>query len=224
MAGLPADVARPAQAGTLTETLRAAGVVGVLRAPDVSAAVQAAHAAARGGLRVLELTFTTPGVTDALRALRAELSGVTVGVGTVLTAAQAREAADAGAQFLVSPHLDDDLLREAQTLGVPYLPGILTPSEAVQATRLGAPVLKVFPAASAGGPGFIRDLRGPLPHLNVMATGGVRPHEVPAYRDAGTLAVGLGGHLFPARAVQGGDWDAVEAATRAALREAGLPL
>ncbi|WP_189100612.1 bifunctional 4-hydroxy-2-oxoglutarate aldolase/2-dehydro-3-deoxy-phosphogluconate aldolase [Deinococcus knuensis] len=211
------------RAVSLTETLRAAGVVGVLRAPDVEATVHAARAAARGGLRVLELTFTTPGVTDALRTLRAELSGVTVGVGTVLNAAQAREAADAGAAFLVSPHLDDDLLREAQTLGVPYLPGILTPSEAVRAGQLGARVLKVFPAASAGGPGFIRDLRGPLPHLNVMATGGVRPHEVPAYRAAGALAVGLGGHLFPARAVQDGDWDAVEAATRAALREAGLP-
>ncbi|GGS25322.1 2-dehydro-3-deoxy-phosphogluconate aldolase [Deinococcus knuensis] len=217
---MPADVMR---AVSLTETLRAAGVVGVLRAPDVEATVHAARAAARGGLRVLELTFTTPGVTDALRTLRAELSGVTVGVGTVLNAAQAREAADAGAAFLVSPHLDDDLLREAQTLGVPYLPGILTPSEAVRAGQLGARVLKVFPAASAGGPGFIRDLRGPLPHLNVMATGGVRPHEVPAYRAAGALAVGLGGHLFPARAVQDGDWDAVEAATRAALREAGLP-
>lgn len=217
-------MARPAQADTLTETLRAAGVVGVLRAPDARAAVCAALAAVRGGLRVIELTFTTPGVTDALRTLRAELSGVTVGVGTVLTAAQAREAADAGAEFLVSPHLDGELLREAQTLGVPYLPGVLTPSEAVRATRLGAAVLKVFPAASAGGPGFIRDLRGPLPHLQVMATGGVRPHEVPAYRDAGALAVGLGGHLFPARAVQGGDWDAVEAATRAALRGAGLPL
>ncbi|NTY02579.1 bifunctional 4-hydroxy-2-oxoglutarate aldolase/2-dehydro-3-deoxy-phosphogluconate aldolase [Deinococcus sp. JMULE3] len=208
----------------MTETLRAAGVVGVLRAPDAEAAVHAARAAARGGLRVLELTFTTPGVTDALRTLRAELSGVTVGVGTVLTAAQGREAVDAGAAFLVSPHLDDDLLREAQTLGVPYLPGVLTPSEAVRAGQLGARVLKVFPAASAGGPGFIRDLRGPLPDLQVMATGGVRPHEVPAYRDAGALAVGLGGHLFPARAVQDGNWDAVEAATRAALREAGLPL
>ncbi|MFT2721559.1 bifunctional 4-hydroxy-2-oxoglutarate aldolase/2-dehydro-3-deoxy-phosphogluconate aldolase [Deinococcus sp. A31D244] len=221
---MPADLTAGPTAEPLVDTLRAAGVVGVLRAPDARTAVSAALAAARGGLRVIELTFTTPGVTGALRELRAALSGVTLGVGTVLSTAQAREAAGAGAQFLVSPHLDGDLLRAAQALNVPYLPGILTPSEAVRAGQLGARVLKVFPAASAGGPGFIRDLRGPLPHLHLMATGGVRPHEVPAYRDAGALAVGLGGHLFPSRAVETGDWDAVEAATRAALREAGLPL
>ncbi|GGS39912.1 bifunctional 4-hydroxy-2-oxoglutarate aldolase/2-dehydro-3-deoxy-phosphogluconate aldolase [Deinococcus knuensis] len=199
-----------------------AGVVGVLRAPHADAAVQATLAATRAGLQVTELTFTTPGVTDALHALsRALPAGTLLGAGTVMNAAQATAAIEAGAAFLVSPHLGEDVLRVALEAGVPYLPGVLTPTEIVRALTLGAPAVKLFPAGSAGGAAYLRDLLGPLPQLQVMVTGGVRPDEVEAYRHAGALAVGLGSNLYPKAALTQGDWLAVEHATRAALIQAG---
>lgn len=114
------------------------------------------------------------------------------------------------------------MFRVAQAAGVPYVPGVLTPTEVVRATRLGAAVLKVFPAGSAGGVAYLKDLLGPLPDLLVMVTGGISPEEVPAYLSAGALAVGLGSNLFPKQALAAGDAGAITAATGEALRRAGL--
>lgn len=215
-AGLPANFTTqlPAQ-------LREMGVVGVLRAPTAASAVAGSLAAVRGGLRAIELTFTTPDVGTALRQLAAELPvDVLLGAGTILNAAQAREAIDAGATFLVSPHLGEDVLDAAKAAGVPYIPGVLTPTEIVRARQLGAGVVKIFPAGSAGGVAYLKDLLGPFPDLQAMVTGGIQPAEVGTYRAAGALAVGLGSNLFPKAALQNGDWDAVEAATRTALTQA----
>jgi 2-dehydro-3-deoxyphosphogluconate aldolase/(4S)-4-hydroxy-2-oxoglutarate aldolase len=198
-------------------------VVGVLRAPSARAAVEAATAALRGGLRALELTFTTPGVLQALGELRAHLpEGVWLGAGTVMSAEEGRSALEAGAAFLVSPHLGEDLLELCRARGAPYVPGVLTPSEVVRARSLGAEVVKIFPAGLSGGVAYLKDLLGPFPDLPVLATGGIKPSEVPAYLEAGVLAVGLGSGLFPKVALEQGDWAAVEAATRRALAEAGL--
>lgn len=198
-------------------------VVGVLRAPSVPGAVEAALAAARGGLRAIELTFTTPGVLEAMRELREQLpEGVLLGAGTVMNAQQGRSALEAGAGFLVSPHLGEDLLELAREAGVPYVPGVLTPSEVARAKGLGAGAIKLFPVGSCGGVGYLKDLLGPFPNLQILATGGIRPAEVPAYLQAGALAVGLGSNLFPRGALEGGDWAAIEVATRRALEEAGV--
>ena len=197
------------------------GVIGVLRAATAASAVGAGLAAARGGLRAIELTFTTPGVVGALSELRAGLpDGVLLGAGTVMTAHDAGAALDAGATFLVSPHLGEDVLELCRARGVPYLPGVLTPSEIARATRLGAEAVKLFPAGSGGGAAYLKDLLGPFPGLKVVATGGIGPAEVPAYRRAGAVAVGLGSRLFPQDALARGDWGAVEAETRQALAEA----
>ncbi|PZA05928.1 MULTISPECIES: bifunctional 4-hydroxy-2-oxoglutarate aldolase/2-dehydro-3-deoxy-phosphogluconate aldolase [unclassified Meiothermus] len=198
-------------------------VVGVLRAPSAQAAVEAALAAVRGGLRAIELTFTTPGALEALHDLREQLpKGVLLGVGTVTNAAQGRAALEAGAQFLVSPHLGEELLELAREARVPYVPGVLTPTEIARARSLGAEVIKVFPAGSSGGIPYLKDLLGPFPDLQILATGGIKPGEVPAYLQAGVLAVGLGSNLFPRAALEGGDWEGVEVATRRALEEAGV--
>jgi 2-dehydro-3-deoxyphosphogluconate aldolase/(4S)-4-hydroxy-2-oxoglutarate aldolase len=203
--------------------LARARVVGVLRAPSASGAVEAALAAVRGGLRVIELTFTTPGVLEALRNLREQLpQGVLLGVGTVLSAAQGRSALESGAGFLVSPHLGEDLLELAHEAQVPYVPGVLTPTEILRARALGAEVIKIFPIGSSGGVAYLKDLLGPFPDLKVLVTGGIDPTEVPAYLQAGALAVGLGSKLFPKAALEGGDWSGVEGATRRTLEEAGL--
>jgi len=216
----------PAEAthAPLARILREGGVVGVLRAYDADAAVQASLAAARAGLRIIELTFTTPGVERAIHDLRAQLPpGVTLGAGTVLNAEQAGAAVRAGAAFLVSPHLGEDIMDVAEQAGVPYLPGVLTPTEVTRALHVGASTVKLFPAGSSGGAAYLRDLFGPFPNLQVMVTGGITPAEVPTYRRAGALAVGLGSNLFPRQALAQRDWNAVEASTRAALTQAGVP-
>lgn len=216
--GLPANLLNTA----LAKSLRQAGVVGVLRAPDADRAVQAGRAAVRGGLRVLEVTFTTPNAAEVLRQLRGARPDVLLGAGTVMNAEQAAAAVRSGAQFLISPHLDEDLLNAAHRLGVPYLPGVLTPSEVTRALRLGAEIVKLFPIGSSGGTAYLRDLLGPFPELPVLVTGGVAPGEVGAYLASGALAVGLGSFLFPRSALHSGNWAEVERATRAALTQAGV--
>jgi 2-dehydro-3-deoxyphosphogluconate aldolase/(4S)-4-hydroxy-2-oxoglutarate aldolase len=201
--------------------LEAAAVVGVLRAPSAELALTAVQAAVRGGLRAVEVTFTTPGAETVLRELASTLpEGVLLGAGTVLDAPQAEAAVENGAAFLVSPHLGEDVLVVARRHGVPYLPGVLTPTEIVRALRLGAAVLKVFPVSSAGGAGYLRDLWGPFPDLRVMVTGGRRARRSPRLPAGRALAVGLGSNLFPKDALAAGDADAVERTTREALRQA----
>jgi 2-dehydro-3-deoxyphosphogluconate aldolase / (4S)-4-hydroxy-2-oxoglutarate aldolase len=207
----------------LIQPLTTARVVGVLRAASSDDAVQAALAATRGGLRALELTFTTPNCTAALEQLADALPrDVLLGAGSVMNARQAREAIRAGAKFLVSPHLGEDVLREARKHNLPYVPGVLTPTEIARALELGAAVLKLFPIGSSGGAAYLNDLRGPFPELVAMVTGGVQPSEVGQYVKAGALAVGLGSNLFPKAPFERGDWLEVERATRLSLEAAGV--
>jgi 2-dehydro-3-deoxyphosphogluconate aldolase / (4S)-4-hydroxy-2-oxoglutarate aldolase len=206
----------------LIAPLRAAQVVGVLRASNAQTATQAALAAVRGGLRAIELTFTTPQAEIALEAVHHAAPQVLLGAGTVMNAAQAESAIRAGAAFLVSPHLSEEVLRISRKHNVPYIPGVLTPNEVAWALGLGCKVLKIFPIGSSGGVGYLKDLRGPFPDLQVMVTGGVAPLEVQAYRQAGALAVGLGSQFFPQVALANADWAAIEQSTQAALHAAGV--
>jgi len=211
----------PAEPNVFQARLRAAGVVGVLRAPNARIAVEAARAAVRGGLRALEVTFTIPGAEKVLRELQASLPGtVFLGAGTLMTPPQVRAAVKAGARFLVSPHLDEDLHAAALELNVPYVPGVITPTEVARARVLGVPLVKLFPIGSSGGAAYLKDLLGPFPDLRAIVTGGVAPAEVPAYLRAGAVAAGLGAHLFPPRALQDGDWPDVERCTLRALAAA----
>lgn len=211
-AGLDAEV--------FLERLRAARVVGVLRAGNAEAAIGASLAAVRGGLTCLEITYTTPDAAHAIRELRDRLpDDVLVGAGTVMKADQALEALRSGADFLVSPHLGERVLEVALQRGAIYVPGVITPTEINRALELGARVLKLFPIGSSGGRAFLKDLLGPFPQLKAMVTGGVAPGEVRAYLETGALAVGLGSNFFPKAALERGDWAGVEAATRAALLE-----
>lgn len=202
------------------QSLRLAQVVGVLRASSAEAALQASLAAVRGGLKALELTFTTPGALEVLQELNQHRLPVLLGAGTVMNTTQGEAAINAGAQFLVSPHLDQDLIGLSQASGVPYIPGVLTPSEVQRALSLGAQLLKIFPIGSSGATAYLKDLLGPFPQLKALVTGGVNPAEVPHYLQTGALAVGLGSNLFPKLALEVGLWDSVEQATREALAEA----
>lgn len=187
--------------------------VAILRASDTDAAAAAMEAAVRGGFAVVEFTLTTPGALD-LVADFARRDGLVVGAGTVLTAAEARAAVRAGARFLVSPVLDEEVAAEARGLGVAFVPGVHTPSEMWRAYRAGAPLQKLFPAP-AGGPDWVRALLGPLPMLRIVPTSGVDAGNAAAYLEAGAFAVGFGGALFDAADLAARRWERVEARARA---------
>jgi 2-dehydro-3-deoxyphosphogluconate aldolase/(4S)-4-hydroxy-2-oxoglutarate aldolase len=176
------------------ERLRQTGVVAVIRAASVQAAVEISRALVRGGVTGIEITFSTPGAAEAIAQVRAELPSALVGAGTVLTLEELQAACRAGATFLVSPHTDEALLAAAKEQKVPFLPGALTPTEVVRAFAAGAACVKLFPG-SAVGPGYLKALRGPLPHIPLMPTGGVDEKNLPEWLAAGAVAVGMGGNL-----------------------------
>lgn len=201
------------------DRLRAAGVVPVLRAQTADEALALADALVAGGCSVLELTLTTPGALAALAKLAAR-PGLCVGAGSVLGTDRAAEALRAGARFIVSPVLDVDVVVQCRARGTAVLPGALTPGEIVRAWDAGADLVKVFPVSAVGGPAYLRALRGPLPQVSLMPTGGVTLESLPDYFAAGAVAVGVGSELADAAAIRRGDADTVTATTQAWLRAA----
>lgn len=166
-----------------------------VRLSDGAPLVDACRAAARGGLRVLEITLTTPGAIDAIRTLARE-PDLVVGAGTVLTVEAAREVAEAGARFAMSPVLDADVVHEAHRLGLLAVPGAGSATEILAAHRTGARLVKVFPAGPLGGPDFLRKVRGPLPHIPLVPTSGPSAGTIADYVAAGAVAVGLGSEVM----------------------------
>ena len=195
--------------------IREARAVAILRCNDHAAGRQALAAAVRGGFRVLEVTLTTPGAVEMIADLVKD-DRLLVGAGTVLTVEQARAAAQAGARFLVSPVLDDDVLAEATKLGCSMLPGCATPTELWRAHRAGAAMQKLFPAP-AGGPTWLRSVLAPMPFLRVVPTNGVDADNAAAWLAAGAFAVGVNRALFVPEELAAGAWDRVEARARALL-------
>lgn len=158
--------------------------------------LDACRAAARGGLRLLEITLTTPGALDAIRALAKE-DGLVVGAGTVLTVEAAREVAAAGARFAMSPTFDAGVVAESHRLGLLAIPGTGTATEILAAHRSGARLVKVFPSGPLGGPEFLRKVRGPLPDIPLVPTSGPTAETLADYVAAGAVAVGLGSEVLP---------------------------
>jgi 2-dehydro-3-deoxyphosphogluconate aldolase/(4S)-4-hydroxy-2-oxoglutarate aldolase len=196
----------------MIDRLREARVIAVLRTPDGESAGRAAEALAAGGVRAIELTFTTPGAAEALRRARGLLpADVVVGAGTIRDRAQLDAALDAGAEFLVTPHLDRGLLAAMLESGRLALPGTFTPTEVAAALTAGATAVKLFPA-SAVGPSYLKGLRGPFPEVQVVPTGGIGPDDVRAWLEAGAIAVGAGSELCPPALVAEGRWDELSAA------------
>jgi 2-dehydro-3-deoxyphosphogluconate aldolase/(4S)-4-hydroxy-2-oxoglutarate aldolase len=196
------------------ERLRRTGVVAVIRAASVEAAVEISRALVRGGVTGIEITFSTPGAAEAIAEVRSQEPSALVGAGTVLTREELDDACRAGATFLVSPHTDEALISSAQERQVPFLPGALTPTEVVRAFRAGATCVKLFPG-SAVGPGYLKALRGPLPHIPLMPTGGVDEKNLGEWLAAGAVAVGMGGNLAT------GTPEQIEAAARRIMARLG---
>ena len=195
--------------GRVAETIRQARVSAIIRADGQSRAGDAMQAAVDGGFRVVEFTLTTPGALSLVERFSAA-GTLTVGAGTVMSTGDARDAVSAGAEFLVSPIFDADVVAEAAKLDVPIIPGCYTPTEMETAHRHGADFIKIFPAP-AGGVGFIRAIRGPLPHLPLFPTAGPTPENFIDYLEAGCVGVGFVRSLFDPQDLARGDLAAVRA-------------
>ncbi|MCX5997479.1 MAG: bifunctional 4-hydroxy-2-oxoglutarate aldolase/2-dehydro-3-deoxy-phosphogluconate aldolase [Chloroflexi bacterium] len=199
------------------------GLVAVIRAGSAEQAVHIALAVAAGGVLPIEITMTVPGAIDVIRQAAKKLPGdILLGAGTVLDVSTAVMAIRAGAEFIVSPSLEPDILKVCRKMGKVAIPGVFTPTEIVAAIRAGADIIKLFPA-SIGGPDLIKDLRGPFPELKLMPTGGVTLENAGDFIRAGAAAVAVGGNLVNKQALAQGDYATITETARkftAAILEA----
>ena len=182
------------------------GIVPVVRAASAKQAMRAIEAVCLGGIPVAEITMTVPGAVDLIREVAKSMgSEVLVGAGTVLDAATARECADAGAQFLVSPGLDYETVDFAKSRDIVMMAGGLTPTEVMNAWKAGADFVKIFPCGELGGASYIKALRGPLPQIPMVPTGGVNLETAADFILAGAVALGVGGELVSSAALHAGN-------------------
>jgi 2-dehydro-3-deoxyphosphogluconate aldolase / (4S)-4-hydroxy-2-oxoglutarate aldolase len=198
--------------------LQSARVIAILRKIPIEYLTSTVQALVNGGVRVVEVTLDSENALEAVRTLHERFGDtLMVGAGTVMTVAQAEQAVESGARFLVSPHFDVELLRAATDLGTCLIPGVLTPSEIVAAKKAGANVLKLFPAGSLG-PAYIKDLLGPFAGTAFIPTGGIQPEQAHEYIRAGALAVGLGSALIRKSDIENENWETITEATRRLLQ------
>lgn len=181
------------------------GLVPVVRAQSADEAVRAIDAIREGGVNVLEITMTVPGAIAVIEAVAARVgSDVILGAGTVLDAQTARASILAGAQFVVSPALDLDTLATCRRYSVAVMPGALTPTEVVAAWTAGADLVKVFPCGALGGASYVKSLKAPLPHIELVPTGGVSLKTAADFIKAGAYALGVGADLVDLHALRQG--------------------
>lgn len=183
-------------------------VLSVVRAEVIPDAVALCDALVAGGIRTVELTFTTPDVLTHIAA--AADAGHAVGVGTVRTADQARAAIDAGARFLVTPGISIEVAGIAAAQDIPFYLGAFTATEVMTAMDLGSTAVKIFPACALG-PGYLKDLRGPFPSAELLPSGGIDETNAAQYLAAGAVAVCAGTGVVPPQAVAAGAWDDITA-------------
>jgi 2-dehydro-3-deoxyphosphogluconate aldolase/(4S)-4-hydroxy-2-oxoglutarate aldolase len=190
--------------GDVLQAIESSGVVAVVRLEDAAAMIAVADALMAGGVRAIEVTMTVPRAVALIEKLsRSVPPDVIVGAGTVLDAATADEVIGAGADFVVSPVLRTAVIDACRDHGVAVMPGCFSPTEILTAWEAGADVVKVFPA-TALGPTFFKDIRGPLPHVRLMPTGGVTRENASAWIAAGAFAIGVGSALVDRKAIATG--------------------
>ena len=206
---------------SIKEVMTTSPVMPVMVINHLESAVPLAKALVEGGLKVLEITLRTPVALDAIRAIKAEVPGAIVGAGTIINVATLHHAIDAGAQFIVSPGVTENLLDAALETSVPLLPGVITPSEVMRLLDKGIQAMKFFPAEAAGGIPMLKSIAGPLPQVTFCPTGGVNPKNAPEYLALSNVACVGGSWMAPAELVDAGDWAEItrRAAEAAALKK-----
>ena len=183
----------------VSASVAAAPIVGVVRTSTTAEALRQARAFAANGVELVEVTFSVPEATDVVRKLLAERDDdgpPWIGMGTVTGEARAHAALEAGAEFLVSPNPSEEVARVGKAAGTYLFLGALTPGEIVTASNLGADLVKVYPLPPVGGPTYLSTIRGPLGDIRMLAAGGFGVEEIPAYRQAGAVAFGIGTPLL----------------------------
>jgi len=195
--------------------IREVGLIPIVRAPSPEDATRAAEAIIAGGIGIAEITMTVP---NALRVMESvtERYGekVLLGAGTILDQESCRAAMLAGAEFIVTPSLDVRVIEVARRYSKPVFPGALTPTEVVTAWQAGADMVKIFPAGPVGGPRYIKALKGPLPQIEMVPTGGVSLENAAEFIKAGAAAVAVGGELVDMKALREGRLEAITETAR----------
>lgn len=173
-------------------------IVAIVRGANPSDSLAIARAMLSGGVKILEITLNSPGAETTIQELVKELgSEMLIGAGTVLDEEAAGRAIESGASFIISPHTDPAVIKTTKESGLVSIPGAFTPGEILAAHRFGGDIVKVFPAVL--GPGYIRDVLAPLPHILLMPTGGIHADNIRQFREAGAAAFGIGSALFNVR-------------------------
>jgi 2-dehydro-3-deoxyphosphogluconate aldolase/(4S)-4-hydroxy-2-oxoglutarate aldolase len=192
------------------------GIVPVVRASTSAEARTAAEAVCKGGITIVEITMTVPGAVEVIRELAKHYSPeqLLVGAGTVLNPEQAQRCLDAGAQFLVSPGFNPKTVALAAAERRLIMAGALTPTEVISAWEAGSDFVKVFPAGNVGGPKYIKALKGPLPDVPLIPTGGVNLQTAAEFLEAGAAALGIGGELVHPGHLKSGNTEAIVDAAR----------
>jgi 2-dehydro-3-deoxyphosphogluconate aldolase / (4S)-4-hydroxy-2-oxoglutarate aldolase len=194
----------------ITEKIEGYGIVAVIRMKEPDRLRAVIEALAGGGVRALEITMTVPRALELIAEIAPTLpKDFVFGAGTVTDAETASRAIDAGARFIVSPVFRRAVIEACHQRGVPAMPGCLTPTEILDAWDAGADVVKVFPA-TALGPGYLKDVRAPLPHVKLMPTGGVTLDNAGEWITAGAVAVGVGSALLDGAAIAAGNYRLLE--------------
>ena len=190
--------------------IRDTGLIPVVRAESSDQAMRAVAALKAGGLNILEITMTVPGAVEVIRALAGEYGEeALIGAGTVLDPETAQACIQAGAQFIVSPALNEETIAFCRDQDVAIFPGALTPTEVVRAWKAGADAVKVFPAGAVGGASYLKALKAPLPQIELIPTGGVSLKTASDFIKAGAMALGVGADLVDTKALREGNSDLI---------------
>ncbi len=191
------------------------GIVPVIRASSAQLAIRAADAVCAGGIPIVEMTMTVPGAVEAISQLAKSLgSDVLIGAGTVLDSQTVQRCIDAGAEFIVSPGFDLGTVQAVNRLGKLMMTGALTPTEVISAWKAGSDFVKVFPCGAVGGAKYIKALKAPLPQIPMVPTGGVNLQTAADFIRAGASALGIGGELVSASALNSGETKDITATAR----------
>lgn len=186
--------------------LRQHRAISVIRSHDLNLGLNMAKAAAAGGIKLIEITWNSQNPAQLIQQLKQELPDCIIGTGTILTQEDLNTAINSGIQFCFTPHVNQILIKTAINQQIPIIPGALSPTEIVTAWQMGASCVKVFPVQAVGGSAYIKGLQGPLGEIPLIPTGGVTLENAAHFIEAGAIAVGLSGQLFPHHAIKHQDW------------------
>lgn len=195
--------------------IRDVGLIPIVRVPTEEDAMRAAEVIAQGGIGIAEITMTVPGALRVMEGVAARYGDkVLLGAGTILDPETCRAAILAGAEFIVTPSLDVRVIEMARRYGKPVFPGALTPTEVVTAWQAGADMVKIFPCGPVGGPKYIKALKGPLPQIDMVPTGGVNLDNAAEFIKAGAAAVAVGSELVDMKVLKEGKLDQIAETAR----------